>query len=505
MENMLSHSLASTSAAASVQHSIILQAISHSHNPSTVVSQPPPSSSTRLLGSSTLDCHDVAATIKRIGISMYAPAPFSFKSPQQFQICQLLFHQPPQDVLAVLPTGGGKTLPVFIRSLYLQRYDTNRFVIFIVPVRALLLKLYNEALNSFKINAKIASDLATFTVSDNEDVSLMIVSIEVATHSRFGDLLQQWNRSNRIDRLVIDECHLLLDQSLFRGRWADVAAIRSNVNSSSISFAPLQVGYFPLLLQSATCPPSMQSKLQTLFHTTFVSVRMSTVRPDIAYRVQFVTNRDNDDSSAELAEIRARLTDAASQFPQFQFKALIFVSTIPETVRIHRYLAETEPTLSAGIFHGQLSAEEAKASLFRYEENLLSTLIATDAAGVGTNFANVLISIHYGPPRSKAALLQQTGRIGRGSISDTIRSQGMCFTSWIILSKKLIADARELVNMFDKRVNDISCSCAVALEDVLNLIIPEVHQHALQMGIHSNAAPNDTVTFEFPPLNVSYV
>ena len=104
---------------------------------------------------------------------------------------------------------------------------------------------------------------------------LLLVSCEVAGSLGFLGVLKNLAARNWLSRIVVDECHLAVTWSSFRPCMEQLVGLRS-----------IRV---PLILLTASMPPFMETKLKITFSSNFRTIRASTVRPEISYRVRRVS------------------------------------------------------------------------------------------------------------------------------------------------------------------------------------------------------------------------
>jgi superfamily II DNA helicase RecQ len=101
---------------------------------------------------------------------------------------------------------------------------------------------------------------------------LMFISAEHASMDVVSTFLSQVHLSGRLSRIVVDECHLSVTWSNFR---ASMNMLRG-----------LKIYPVPLVLLSATVPPRMEQQLRVHFGSQFLTIRKSTVRPELQYQVR---------------------------------------------------------------------------------------------------------------------------------------------------------------------------------------------------------------------------
>lgn len=90
---------------------------------------------------------------------------------------------------------------------------------------------------------------------------------------------------------------------------------------------------------------------------------------------------------------------------------IIYVNTRKTTKELERHL------LAKGIdckaFHGGMLRKERDACIASWNDNTTRVIIATKAFGMGIDKADVRLVVHYQPPQSLEAYVQEAGRAGR--------------------------------------------------------------------------------------------
>jgi len=197
----------------------------------------------------------------------------TFKSEQQ----EVAFHRVLErrdDVVVVTPTGSGKSilyqLPTFM--------EPELTTVVVLPLRALKAQAYNGYTRIEKIYTVVWN---SGEPEPRPRPHLVLVSPENTTDDRFIKYLRTLSRQGHLARLCFDEAHSFLLHRSFRDCMIAASNIRSAIGAES---------HVPIVLLSATIPPSQQSELfQALGIKRNVSViRTGTQRPNIAYSVQVV-------------------------------------------------------------------------------------------------------------------------------------------------------------------------------------------------------------------------
>jgi superfamily II DNA helicase RecQ len=175
-------------------------------------------------------------------------------------------HAPPNEtcnVLAVLPTGSGKTALTLVPPLL--EHDGVTAVLLLY--RLLVTQLLEEC-------ASVGIPAARFTRADptpGEQVRVLVIPGELGASSELASTLATLHQRGRLRRVIIDECHTFLDAAAYRPLLlASLACVRSAV--TAVPFVPA----------SATVPPAMVANLHVATGVPHVHVvRVPSARPSI--------------------------------------------------------------------------------------------------------------------------------------------------------------------------------------------------------------------------------
>jgi len=137
---------------------------------------------------------------------MYADDKARFKSIQQAEATRETLKRD-SDLLVILPTGGGKTL-VYLLPIFIERDMTT---VVVVPFVALVDQV-EEQCKGVGLSCQIW-EKEGFSSGKTQ---VIIVGVENAILAEFHNVLIQLESTNRLARIVIDECHTLVSQRDFR-------------------------------------------------------------------------------------------------------------------------------------------------------------------------------------------------------------------------------------------------------------------------------------------------
>ncbi|WYP24807.1 DNA helicase RecQ [Alkalihalobacillus sp. FSL W8-0930] len=306
----------------------------------------------------------------------------SFRSGQQRVISHVLNGQ---DTLAIMPTGGGKSICYQIPAMLLQG-----LTIVISPLISLM-KDQVDALNELGI----ASTYLNSTLSAQEEFArterikdgqykLVYVAPERLENFAFQRLLS----SIDISLVAIDEAHCMSQWGHdFRPsymkipQWIEQLQPRPNV-----------------LALTATATKDVQNDLKAhLAISEDHAVVTGFARTNLSFQVMKGVDK------------RAFVTRFVNQ--RKGEPGIIYVSTRKEAEQIASHLEKK--SFTCGIYHGGMSDVERATSQEDFLYDRVEMMVATNAFGMGINKSNVRYVIHYNLPKNIEAYYQEAGRAGR--------------------------------------------------------------------------------------------
>ena len=303
----------------------------------------------------------------------------TFKSVVQRAAVDSILHTT-SDVLAVLPTGGGKSLLFF---LYAARHPCITSIV-IVPTVSLMADMARRARSQ---GISCSEDASSVT-----DENLVLVTPEGAESRQFWNLIIQLHASNRLGVLFIDEAHVFSTECDYRPSVRRLTALAS----------------FPkarFVLLTATCPQWIAEDILSNFfgpNRWPVVIRDSTYRLNIRYEV----NR----SGMSVCEFAKRTAVAVKNYRDSD-RAIVYVPSLELLEGIHQAFLLAEIPCAA--YSGRLSRSDNQDSFLRWREGEARVMVATSAFGLGIDYPMVRTVVCYGLPYSMEEWVQQTGRAGR--------------------------------------------------------------------------------------------
>lgn len=288
-----------------------------------------------------------------------------------------------QDTLALLPTGGGKSLCFQVPAL-----ARAGICVVISPLIALM-KDQVDNLRARKVKAvAIYSGMSLKeidTTLDNciyGDIKFLYVSPERLKTELFIERFKQMN----VNLIAVDEAHCISQWGYdFRPSYLEIAAIRAyhpkvNVLALTASATP-QV--------CADILAKLEMKKNAEFHQSFS-------RKNLSYSVRLVENKFE-----KGVEILRRVPGTA----------IWYVRNRQATQQIARSLMQLG--FSAAAYHAGLSAEERSLRQEAWKSNQVRIMVSTNAFGMGIDKPDVRVVIHSDLPENLENYYQEAGRAGR--------------------------------------------------------------------------------------------
>ena len=290
------------------------------------------------------------------------------------------------DTLALMPTGGGKSITYQVSALALEG-----ICIVVTPLISLM-KDQIDTLKRKKIMAQAVHSGLTAqqidTILDNcvyGDYKFLYVSPERLDTPIFRARLEKMN----VSMLAVDEAHCISQWGYdFRPAYLKIANIRSLIPDA------------PVLAVTATATPKVVSDIMDKLNFEKPNVhRMSFARKNLSYIV-----RNTDDKLTQLLRIIHGVKGSG----------IIYCRTRKACEELSEQLIAEG--ISADFYHGGLSYQIRSSRQEAWLSEKLCVMVATNAFGMGIDKSNVRYVVHYQIPDSLEAYYQEAGRAGRDGL-----------------------------------------------------------------------------------------
>lgn len=300
-----------------------------------------------------------------------------------------------KDVIAVLPTGGGKSICYQMAAVLLKKP-----VLVISP----LISLMEDQVRSLR-----ARGVPTGCVHSMQTPE--------AAHQVFQDLRKHLNHPfllylspeklvslgsmeegnglsmEAFGMIAVDEAHCVSQWGHdFRPEYTQ---LRSLVGNKVVM--ALTASATPRVLTDIILQLGMKSPERWVFQV---------YRPNLYYQSVTCTT----------SEKPAWVRQAISQFPTGRI--LLYTGTRKDCVTLAATLSEGSMGL-VGCYHAGMSTEERLEIQGRYDRGELRILVATNAFGMGIDHPDVRLVVHYAIPSNIDSLYQEMGRAGRDGNEST--------------------------------------------------------------------------------------
>lgn len=301
--------------------------------------------------------------------------------PLQEEIIQSVLEK--RDTLALLPTGGGKSICFQIPAMMLPG-----ICIVVTPLIALM-KDQVQHLKDIGIQAvAIYSGLKPREVDIILDNCIFgqIKFLYLSPERLYSELVQERIKHMPVNLFAIDEAHCI-------SQWG-------------YDFRPpyLQLGKLkelhpdvPFLALTATATTAViadiQDKLQFKQNNVFVK---SFLRDNLGYMAL-----EEENKSGRMIRIIQKLGGSG----------VVYVRNRRETQEVARYLVNNG--ISADFYHAGLLGKERDSKQEAWMQNRTRVIVATNAFGMGIDKPDVRFVIHLDIPESLEAYYQEAGRAGR--------------------------------------------------------------------------------------------
>lgn len=291
-----------------------------------------------------------------------------------------------RDVLAVLPTGAGKSLCYQVPALL-----GTGLTLVVSPLISLM---------QDQVGALRRRGIAAAYVNSQLDPDQRRAVLDAATSGRLAMLYCAPERLASLIRrlcaahtpvalLAVDEAHCITEWgNEFRPVYRALGVFRS------------QLGRPPTIALTGSATPAARADILTVLRIPNAEVVVTSFdRPNLAFSAQRVG-----DDRERFALIRARVGDATGA-------SLIYTPTRRLTELVTRALLRT--SVRAAPYHAGLSAAVRRKVLRAFLADQVRVIVATSAFGMGIDKPDVRQVLHWGPPPTLEAYYQEAGRAGR--------------------------------------------------------------------------------------------
>ena len=304
----------------------------------------------------------------------------TYRKPQE-EIINAVLQQ--KDVIALLPTGGGKSICFQVPAL-----AKEGVCLVISPLIALMqdqvenLKKRNIKATIIKSGSSQGEMIALFDNIKFGNYKFLYISPE-RLQSTF---IQQKIKELTISFVAIDEAHCISEWGHdFRPSYRSIKILKELI--SNVNFIALTATANKRVLNDIAVNLELQNP--KIFRKSFY-------RENLAYQIFTV-----EDKLLRLLQI----------FTKTKSPAIVYVSSRKKTAEIAQFLNANN--FKSSFYHGGLSLLDKQNAYQNWMTENTPIIVATNAFGMGIDKPNVGIVIHFDLPFSLENYIQESGRAGR--------------------------------------------------------------------------------------------
>ena len=306
----------------------------------------------------------------------------SFRPAQEAPVESLLKNE---DVVAIMPTGAGKSICFQIPALC----KSGLTVVF-SPLISLMKDqvdgLVDQNIPAALINSTLTQTEFNKTMYDvrSGNIKLLYIAPERLGSNFFCNVL----RSMPISQVIVDEAHCI-------SQWGHDFRPSYRLIGDWLASLPKRpvVGAF-----TATATKAVENDIKKLLGLDHANV--------------YVTGFDRPNLSFSVVRTPKRMDYVVDYVRRHSHEnGIIYCSTRKDVERVYDNL--TRAGIQTGYYHAGLSDEMRKDMQNKYAFDQLQVMVATNAFGMGIDKSDVRYVLHYQMPRNMESYYQEAGRAGR--------------------------------------------------------------------------------------------
>ncbi len=305
-----------------------------------------------------------------------------------------------KDVIAFLPTGGGKSVCFQIPTLV-----KDGVCIVISPLVALMQdqvsNLLEKGIKAVALNASLSQD-EIVSIFDNlkyGNYKFLYLSPERLA----SEFIQEKIKELTLNLIAIDEAHCISEWGHdFRPSYRNISVLKD---------------LHPKIPMVALTASATSAVLKDIEHNLSLNdtllVKESLKRKNLAYQIHH-----SEDTHFALQQL----------LPKTNTPSIVYTSSRKATKTLSDFL--NFQGYKSSFYHGGLSASDKKESYLNWLSEKTPIMVATNAFGMGIDKDNVSTIIHTNLPYSLENYMQEAGRAGRNgekAISSIIYNKAVEF------------------------------------------------------------------------------
>ena len=287
-----------------------------------------------------------------------------------------------RDVLAILPTGGGKSVCFQVPALM-----RDGIAIVVTPLIALMKdqvqNLNDRGIKALCVHAGMGRREVELTLNNAAygDFRFLYVSPERLSTQLFHNYLQEMN----VSFIVVDEAHCISQWGYdFRPDYLNIGKIREIIDA-------------PVIALTATATPKVaEDIMERLRFEDKLLIKSGFERPNLSYIV-----RRCEDKLGQLLNVCNNVPGTG----------IVYVRSRKKTEELAAFL--TSSGISSSFYHAGLGPDARADRQEAWKKDRIRVMVCTNAFGMGIDKPDVRFVVHFDVPDGPEAYFQEAGRGGR--------------------------------------------------------------------------------------------
>ena len=332
-----------------------------------------------------------------------------------------------KDTLALLPTGGGKSICYQVPALL------NEGICIVISPLIALMNDQVRFLKSKGIKSVAITSNMHFTEIDTALTNCIYGGIKflyLSPEKLQNELVQTRIKEMNVNLITVDEAHCISEWGHnFRPAFRHIDEIREIIPN------------IPVLALTATATSSVIHDIQESLNFKEKNlIQSSFSRVNLSYVVDNV-----EDKKSRLIKLLNKIKSSV----------IIYVGSRKAAKEITHFLVENK--FSANFYHGGLSAKIRDDRQESWTKNQTRIMVATNAFGMGIDKADVKLVVHLELPSTIEAYFQEAGRAGRN---------GETAYAFLLANSNDIRKQEELLSLRYPSIKDIK----MCYQDIANYL-----------------------------------
>lgn len=360
-----------------------------------------------------------------------------------------------KSLLAVFPTGGGKSITFQLPALIMGE-TCKGLTIVISPLQSLM-KDQVDSLNSKNITDAVTINGLLNSIERKEAIdrvlykgaSLLYISPELLRNKTILKIIM----SRNISRIVIDEAHCFSTWGQdFRVDYLFLADFIKKIQKEKNLQKPIPISCF-----TATAKQKVIADIKSYFRDNLdIELELyatSSARHNLRYSVEL-----KKDDEEKYNSLRKLLTKA-------NCPTIVYASRTKTTLKLADKLVADG--FNARAFNGKMEKEEKINNQEAFINDQVDIIVATSAFGMGVDKSNVKLVVHYDISDSLENYIQEAGRAGRDAnlnadcviyFNEDDLDKHFSLLNQTKLNMKDISSIWKAIKKMTNKSNRISCS-----------------------------------------------